>query len=347
MPTKTVSALSDEDVRRKYYESAGHSMWITEMQLDPLQLIVCDDGSGKYFQVPIALKGGEIQFGSPVEVAVQYVPAGKQAMSVVWASRADSLSGITAPPEPSTRPDALTQMQTAAQIKAQGGTATPAQAAVMNAAATTTTSTGSTITVAPDVTPAGAAIRKMAAATQAPSTTQVSGSASTTEQEASGMPIDAAKLKEALGLPADASGDDALTALAAALSPATSGAGSTNPAPVTVPQLVDGNRPILLDPSQLSALQDSARKGEVAWAQLRRNERDGVLDEAIKLGKFPAARRDYWVQLWDRDPDGTREAVNALAANVIPVLSPGYLGDDSAHRSAAEQAYAGLFGEER
>lgn len=169
------------------------------------------------------------------------------------------------------------------------------------------------------------------------------------------MAVDAAKLREALGLKADASADDALTAFAGALStlggtqtatPSDSNLSAQPPAPVTVPELVDGNRPVLLDPSQLAALQDSARKGETAWAQLRRNERDGVLDEAIKLGKFPASRREYWVQLWDRDPDGTRQAVNALATNVIPVLSSGYLGDDAAHRSAAEQAYEGLFGQE-
>lgn len=330
MPTKTASALSDEDVRRKYYESAGHSMWITEMQLDPLQLIVCDDGNGKYFQVPIALKGGEITFGAPIEVAVQYVPAGKQAMSVVWESRAESLSGITVPPAQG-------------GTFRNGGTVPP----------TTTTTNGGTVpdvVLAADVTPAGAAIRKIAAAAmKTPSVAPAAGSV-TTPKEASGMPFDAAKLREALGLSADASADDALTAFAGALTtlgggqdPAANGA----PTPVTVPQLVDGNRPVLLDPSQLSALQDSARKGEVAWAQLRRNERDGVLDDAIKLGKFPAARREYWVQLWDRDPDGTREAVAALATNVIPVLSAGYLGDDSAQRSAADQAYAGLFGEER
>ena len=173
------------------------------------------------------------------------------------------------------------------------------------------------------------------------------------------MPFDAAKLREALGLSADASADDALSAFAGALS--TLGGGHTPaadpnanpattdlsaPAPVTVPELADGNRPILLDPTQLAALQESARKGETAWAQLRRNERDGVLDEAIRLGKFPASRREYWVQLWDRDPDGTRAAVTALAANVIPVLSAGYLGDDATTRSAADQAYEGMFGKE-
>lgn len=327
MPTKNVSALTDEDIRRKYYETAGYSTWITEMQLDPLQLIVCDDSTGKYFRVPVALKGGAPTFGEPVEVAIQYVKAtARQALSaaIVWASAADSRNGV-APASPATG-----------------------------------TSGGGHIDVSPEVTPAGAAIRKIAAAAaKTPPTGNPAGGSVSTEQEASGMPFDAAKLREALGLSADANADDALRAFAGALSALGGGQNPTatgtdlsatppanGPAPVTVPQLADGNRPILLDPTQLAALQESARKGETAWAQLRRNERDGVLDEAIRLGKFPASRRDYWVQLWDRDPDGTRAAVNALATNVIPVLAPGYLGDDSASRSAADQAFEGLYGKD-
>lgn len=330
---KTATALSDEDIRRKYYETAGHQMWITEMQLDPLQLIVCDDASGKYFRVGVTLKGGDIGFTDPAEVAINYVDLSAKLSAISYDNRADSLTGVPAP---------VTQVLT-------GPAPTPPQ---------TAPPPGEQASVAPDVSPAGAAIRKMAAATKTPpAASPAGGSTSTTDKEASGMPFDAAKLREALGLSETASADDALSAFAGALSALGGGQGtaSTDPAPtgndtlsapVTVPQLADGNRPILLDPSQLAALQDSARKGETAWAQLRRNERDGVLDEAIRLGKFPASRREYWVQLWDRDPDGTRQAVTALAANVIPILSAGYTGDDAATRSAADQAYEGLFGKE-
>jgi hypothetical protein len=79
---------------------------------------------------------------------------------------------------------------------------------------------------------------------------------------------------------------------------------------------------------------------------MKRNERDHVIRDAITKGKFAASREEYWRQLWDRDPDGTRQSIDDLAANVIPVLSAGYLGDDSAQRSADEQAYTGLFGPE-
>lgn len=347
LPTTIKAKVSAEDISRAYYKTAGYSNWITAMHVDPLELVVCDDTSGDYFRVPVTMSAGdEFAFGDPVQVQVEYVDvkrpksqvkaraavyadgAGEMKLSAyTWDTRTSALDLVGGEPAPEPEPPADS-----------GADAPP---------------------VADTVTPAGVAIRKMAAATQTPpADTTAGGSVSTPEQEASGMPFDAAKLREALGLSETASADDALTAFAGALSalgggqtPATAPTttdtlSAQTPNPVTVPKLIDGNRPILLDPSQLSALQESARKGETAWAQLRRNERDGVLDDAIRLGKFPVARRDYWVQLWDRDPDGTREAIGALAANVIPVLSAGYLGDDSSHRSAAEQAYEGLFGKE-
>lgn len=367
LPTTIQARVSAEDVSRAYYQTAGYSNWITAMHVDPLELVTCDDSTGDYFRVPVTLgSDDEFEFGEPVKVKVEYVdvktPASGDKVkataavytddtgtmrlsSIAWTGRDAALDIVGGEP----RPDVLTQLATADAIKKQGGQATPEQAAVMEAA----------VSVAPDVSPAGAAIRKMAAATQTPTADPAAGP-TTTEQEASRMPFDAAKLREALGLSPDASADDALTAFAGALSTLGGGTAATEPTttpttttdtlsaggPVTVPQLADGNRPILLDPSQLSQLQESARKGETAWAQLRRNERDGVIDDAIRLGKFPAARRDYWVRLWDVDPDGTRSAISALAANVIPVLSQGYLGDDAAQRSQSDQAYEGLFGKE-
>lgn len=356
LPAKIMAKVSAEDISRAYYQTAGYSNWITALHVDPLELVTCDDTSGDYYRVPITVSGDTVEFGDRVQVQVEYVdvktPSGGnkvKARSVVYADDSGQA-----------RLSAFTWSDRASALDLVGGEppVTPSQA----------DDGGTTPPIAADVTPAGAAIRKMAAATgatQTPPADTAGGPVSTT-QEASGMPFDAAKLREALGLAETASADEALSAFAGALSSLGGGqtTNATDPAqaaapaalsatppaaptgPVSVPQLADGNRPILLDPSQLASLQESARKGETAWAQLRRNERDGVIDNAIRLGKFPAARREYWVQLWDRDPDGTRQAVDALAANVIPVLSQGYLGDDAAQRSASDQAYEGLFGKE-
>ncbi len=70
----SATGLTTEDVRRQYYDqqSVSYSMWITEMQLDPPQLIVCDEASDKVYRVPVTIKGGTVTFGDPVEVVVEY-----------------------------------------------------------------------------------------------------------------------------------------------------------------------------------------------------------------------------------------------------------------------------------
>jgi hypothetical protein len=201
-----------------------------------------------------------------------------------------------------------------------------------------------------------AAAEARRAAIESPDATSAAGS-TTHQEERTSMPFDLAKLKDALGLPAEPSPmDTALTAFGSALSQSGED-GATPPLstpadsgglvlPPTVNAQASEAGAVLLDPDTLRQLQESARKGETAWAQMKRNERDGVIKDAINKGKFPPAREEYWKQLWDRDPDGTRQAIDQLACNVVPILSAGYLGDDSAQRSAAMQAYEGLFGRE-
>lgn len=102
-----------EDVRRSYYDQPGlpYSRWICEMQLDPPQLIVCDDATSKMYRVPVTIKGSTITFGDAVEVEVEYVdmPANAAApvrtsvrmpllmgSRVSYATATDSRAGVAA-----------------------------------------------------------------------------------------------------------------------------------------------------------------------------------------------------------------------------------------------------------
>lgn len=315
-------AVSDEDVRRAYYETAGYSMWITSMQLDPLQLMVCDDASGKYYRVPIALSGDKFEFGDPVEVAIEYkdvsTPAGAKAAAstVVWTSRAASVALDNPPAEPE-------------QV-------TPDPAPVVPAP------------TLPRVDPvAGAALRGMAGApTQTPAAaTQPAGDPAPTTERLS--TVDGTKMREALGLSADASDEELWTAIAAA-QPKAEPAGDATPdaaaalAGVAQAAAASHGDLILVDRTQIAALQASARKGEQAWSQLRTKERDDVLKQAMADGKFPPARRDHYARLWDADPEGTRALVAALAPNLIPTSLSGTMGSDEALTEAAV-AYDALY----
>lgn len=118
-PPAVAAAVSTEDVRRGYYEQADWSKWITEIHLDPLQLIVVDDDTGKHFRVPVAVSGeDDFAFGAPVEVAVRYVDVTTTepvaaTRATVYATRAESrpdqTPAATADPQPAAEPEPTTQ----------------------------------------------------------------------------------------------------------------------------------------------------------------------------------------------------------------------------------------------
>jgi hypothetical protein len=127
-----------DDIREEYYESAPDRMWITEIQLDPLQLIVRDEQAGEVYRVPVTLgPDGEPTFGEPVEVEVTYVDAGPDedaeegyedsaesnakvaAKRIVYASRAESRPAgtptVPIAPAPDPAPIASTPQTPAAE----------------------------------------------------------------------------------------------------------------------------------------------------------------------------------------------------------------------------------------
>jgi hypothetical protein len=102
-PLQIAAAVTSEDVRRAYYNGPGDSwdQWIESMELDPLQLIVMDDGAGKRYRVPVTIGAGDgedaVSFGDPIPVVIRYEDAPKASAPdkapIVWASRAESRPG--------------------------------------------------------------------------------------------------------------------------------------------------------------------------------------------------------------------------------------------------------------
>lgn len=94
------AGVTTEDVRRAYYAQPGMMLtyWITEMQLDPPQLIVCDEATENVYRVPVKIaSGGGVTFGDPVQVKVEYadVAAGRRTGAVlVYATASESRAGV-------------------------------------------------------------------------------------------------------------------------------------------------------------------------------------------------------------------------------------------------------------
>lgn len=217
-----------------------------------------------------------------------------------------------------------------------------------------------------DVTPAQAAALIHAAAQRADARTQtpVATPANGPSKEESSMAHDPAKIREALGLGPDATDEQVQTAWAQAYA-----APAPTPAPTppaengTTPALPDPTYPgqttglaalaesarkqgvVLIDPSQLAEMQQMARLGMEAHQTLRRDQRDAVINSAVKDGKIALSRVKHWQDAWDADPEGTRQLLDSMSPNLVPVEALGYAG--SVTNGQDEAAYLGLYPEDK
>lgn len=156
--------------------------------------------------------------------------------------------------------------------------------------------------------------------------------------------MDPAKIREALGLSADASDDDVIAAATALRQPTTDPTPEPAPAAPAPTPVAAGAGVVVLDQSVVSELQKQAERGNAAFEMMRKNERDQIISAAIHDGKFAPARREYWEKLWDADPDGTRTQIESLAKNLVPLAASGYAGAETYEQ---DEAYFGLYPETR
>jgi hypothetical protein len=292
-PAQVAAGVSSEDVRRAYYENAPYSVWICEMQLEPLQLITVNDDDGQYARVPIVLSGDTVTFGESVPVVIEYVdkPQGQQtaASVLVFASRAES------------RPE---------QTPAPGGKSETPQEAI-NRIAKASGLTDPADKADPQTPPA-----------------EPDGE---TQEEGDPMALDKG-LRERLGL-ADDADEDAILAAVDALRETDSEATDDKPEDEqpAAPALPEGI--VTIDEATLTQLREQASEGVAARAQQRTEARDRALDDAIKAGKFPPARRDHWVRLYDADPDGAKTTLASLEAGLVPLADQGAPGGEETTES--------------
>lgn len=177
------------------------------------------------------------------------------------------------------------------------------------------------------------------------------------DQEGAGM--DPAKLREALGLDPAASDQDVVAALAAAgvgvavasaptpttppPAPAPAPTSPPQPAPQptppgdptvspppAVPQQQRSAEPsgiVHIDASQLAELQAGIRDMHAVKAKIEADERERAIAAAVRAGKFPTYRVEHYRRAWDIDPAGTRQLLESLQTNLVPVAASGYAGD--------------------
>ncbi|WP_158170967.1 head maturation protease, ClpP-related [Rhodococcus sp. JT-3] len=124
---------------------------------------------------------------------------------------------------------------------------------------------------------------------------------------------------EALGLKEGATADDVVTAVEElATAPEEGGSESENAATgATTARLPEGV--VAVDADQFAALQAQAARGAAAAERQESEDRVRLVDDAIRAGKFPTAKREHWLNYLKADPKGGREVLASLAEGLIPV----------------------------
>lgn len=126
-------------------------------------------------------------------------------------------------------------------------------------------------------------------------------------------------VRERLGVPADADLDETgvLNALDEVL------AENDNDAPPETPKPTPGT--VVMDETEHAELVASAEAGREAVAEASKAEREKLVDDAVRDGRIPAARKDHWTAQLAADA-GAAEVLANLAPGTIPVDSIGYTG---------------------
>lgn len=299
------AGVTTEDVRRAFYASPvgdGWDVWIEEIQLEPLQLIAMNDSTGKRARVPVEIGAGD------GEDAVSF----GEAVDVVV--RYDDVAATTG----------SKSVRYASREESRPGTA-PADPPA-----------GKKVT--PPTTAAEAAARIHSASVKAGHTQKGTPVDFTTDQLAA--------LRTTLGIP-DGEELEPAKVLAAVeglkvpqADPAPAPAGEPDAAAEKVAAAKPAPGTMTIDASAWDERETRIKRLEAAAAKHAREERDDVIASAVSEGKFPPARKEHWVRLWDADPEGTREVLAGLAKNVVPVDALGVADDGE---SSIDDEYASLF----
>lgn len=135
-------------------------------------------------------------------------------------------------------------------------------------------------------------------------------------------------LRTKLGVAGDADEATILAALDEALDERAEPAGGST----TTPVIPEGMT--LVDTETFNTLRDGATAGIEARRQQQTEHRDRVLNDAITSGRIPASRREHYASLWQADPEGTEQVLNALAPGLVPVEEMGHAQTPAADRTA-------------
>lgn len=289
------AAANLEDVRRAFYnifatsENGRSWWWVRAVLLDPNQLIAEDDETGDLYRIPFeAISDDEVEFGDPVQVRLEYADKAPEQV----AAKSAVVTGMTALAASSA---VFTRADAPPHIK--GGRMDPKlirQALGL---------------------PEDASEEQVKAAFLAGSSGDLQANpphdetgTSSPETRTGAPPVQSVS-----------TGDNANDQVAPVVPEGTQPVASGEP--VTEPVTAAGT--MTVDAAAFAQMQADAKAGRDARDEQVKAARDGYIDQALRAGKFPASRREHYVALMAADEQGTRQMIDSLAPNLVPVAPIG------------------------
>lgn len=280
------AAVEVDDIRRTYYDQLEASQmwwWIRAIQIDPPQLIV-DDDDGSLYRVGYKTSGDEVTFEDPVKVKVEYVdvPTGKKAAASAEDAQSWGLPGMVAA-YPTREASRGATVTPRATSATPEDTMTPEQKALIGLPADA------------DDAAVNAKLTELA-------------QASTTEPEPDPDKT-ATPANPGTSQPAGPAGPPP----------------TPDPEPATKPDEGKVDVPegmVLVDASTWEQVKSNAIAAGEKMATDEKARRKGIVDAALKEGKFPRSRREHYDNLMASDDPKVVAATESLIAAMEPGLIP-------------------------
>lgn len=95
---------------------------------------------------------------------------------------------------------------------------------------------------------------------------------------------------------------------------------------------------VVVDEATVEELKTAASRGQAAWTELQTAKHNGLLDDAVKAGKFAPSRREHFAGLLKADEEGTTKLIESLAAGIVPVELRGH-NTETSEGGAQADAY--------
>lgn len=298
MPKKKVAAAFNvDDVRRAFYNQVATGdrtwWWAREIMIDPMQVIVFDEDEGDTYRVPYTADAkGTVTFTDPVEVNVVYVDETTEDESPALLAMG---SGTVYATEAESRPKERKRM-TPKKIRAALGLPADATEEEVEARA------------------------KHLASLEEPDDDDDDPAATDDDDDDD----DAAAEGE------EDDDDEPVPAVTAKKNKSrrvkVPKASAPKPEPVKPPKLQGGT--VTVDAAAWTALNESVANLTKVHTKSEKQRREEVVDAAVKAGKIPPARKEFWVKAMEADPEGIEEQLDGLE-EIIPVTMRGTAEHDA------------------